>query len=44
MSALKVGQPAPEFTLPTVDGQTISLAELRQAGHHVLLVFLRHLG
>jgi peroxiredoxin Q/BCP len=35
---LAVGSPAPDFTLPATDGQTISLREF--AGHkHVVLVF-----
>lgn len=44
MPSIKVGQPAPSFTLHTVDGVPLSLAELRQSGDNVLLVFLRHLG
>ncbi len=35
---------APEFRLPTVDGAVRTLSDLRQDGHHVVLVFLRHLG
>ena len=41
---LKSGDPAPEFSLPTVDGQPVSLSDALRQGHHVLLVFLRHLG
>ncbi len=37
-----IGQPAPDFTLPSVAGTKISLAALR--GHIVLLDFIRHLG
>ena len=36
------GNTAPNFTLSSLDGQTISLADYQ--GHNVLLVFLRHLG
>lgn len=36
------GDIAPNFTLNTLDGQRISLADYR--GRNVLLVFLRHLG
>lgn len=44
MSSLKAGHTAPDFSLPTVEGRLMSLAELRQSGDNVLLVFLRHLG
>ena len=37
-----VGQRAPDFSLPDVNGTTVSLSEFR--GELVLLVFLRHLG
>jgi thioredoxin-dependent peroxiredoxin len=40
--ALKVGDRAPEFTLPDTAGERISLASLR--GRPVVLVFLRWLG
>jgi peroxiredoxin len=36
-SGLKAGTPAPEFTLPRIDGEDLSLADLR--GGRVLLVF-----
>ncbi len=36
-SGLKAGEPAPEFTLPRIDGGELSLADLR--GERVLLVF-----
>jgi peroxiredoxin Q/BCP len=42
MAAPRVGDQAPDFTLPTVDGSTLSLSELR--GRSVVLVFLRYLG
>ncbi len=41
---LREGDVAPDFSLPTADGQTISLNETLRDGHNVLLVFLRHLG
>ncbi|MFQ5613493.1 MAG: hypothetical protein ACE5H9_15320 [Anaerolineae bacterium] len=41
---LQPGDPAPDATLQTVDGQTISLADAWPDGQHILLVFLRHLG
>jgi len=41
---LKLGDIAPDFTLPTADGQPVSLSETLRGGHNVLLVFLRHLG
>lgn len=33
----KVGEPAPDFTLPADDGTTVSLGDLR--GKHVVLWF-----
>ena len=44
MPPLKVGQPAPEFSLQSADGQQTSLQQINQSGQHALLVFLRHLG
>lgn len=41
---LKLGDAAPDFTLPAVDGQAVSLSGTTSAGSRVLLVFLRHLG
>ncbi len=40
----KVGNIAPDFTLQTADGESVSLSDARRAGRNVLLVFLRHLG
>ena len=42
--SLEPGDAAPDFTLTTVDGKTLSLSEARHGKHKVLLVFLRHLG
>jgi peroxiredoxin len=36
-TALKVGDTAPDFTLPAADGAQVSLAELREAGPVVLI-------
>jgi len=41
---LQAKDAAPDFTLPTVGGQSLSLNEILRAGRKVLLVFLRHLG
>lgn len=35
-----VGERAPDFALPDIDGRVISLAETRQT-HHVVLHFVR---
>lgn len=37
MPRLEPGQPAPNFTLPTADGQTISLSDY--SGHKVIIYF-----
>jgi cytochrome oxidase Cu insertion factor (SCO1/SenC/PrrC family) len=39
---VSTGKRAPDFTLPAVDGTSVTLSALR--GRPVLLVFLRHLG
>lgn len=44
MNRIAVGQPAPDATLATLDGEFIELASLWREGRHVLLLFLRHLG
>ncbi len=36
------GHAAPPLRLPTIDGQSFDLAEIR--GRHVLVSFLRHAG
>ena len=38
------GDIAPDFTLKTAEGETVSLSYFLSSGRHVLLVFLRHLG
>lgn len=40
-TALRVGSPAPEFTLTDTTGAPVSLAELRQGHRAVLLIFYR---
>ena len=40
----KKGDRAPDFTLPSSDGQPVSLNNTLAGGHDVLLIFLRHLG
>ena len=42
MSNLKVGDPAPDFTLQDSDGQTVKLADLR--GKKVVLYFFTSSG
>jgi peroxiredoxin len=37
---VSLGHPAPDFTLPAVDGRQVSLNEFR-GEKHVVLVFLR---
>lgn len=44
MTNMKNDRRAPDFVLPDVNGQDVSLGKLLQAGQRVLLVFLRHLG
>jgi peroxiredoxin len=39
MAALKAGVPAPDFTLPLLDGSQFSLAQARQSGPVVLAFF-----
>ncbi len=41
---LRIGDIAPDFTLTTIEGDSLSLAEARQNSQAVLVVFLRHLG
>ncbi|MBK6304858.1 MAG: redoxin domain-containing protein [Gemmatimonadetes bacterium] len=36
----RVGDRAPDFALPDLDGRIVSLAEVRQ-GHHVVIHFTR---
>ena len=44
MTSLKLGTPAPDFTVQTVSGESFTLGSVRAAGQSVVLVFLRHLG
>jgi peroxiredoxin len=39
---LRVGDAAPDFALPSMDGETVALRDFR--GRWVVLVFLRWLG
>ncbi len=39
-----IGDEAPEFAIPSADDDLVSLSEILDEGHVVLLVFLRHLG
>lgn len=41
---LKQNDLAPDFSLPGMDGNILSLQENLHDGQNVLLVFLRHLG
>ncbi len=41
---VKAGDIAPGFTLSSVNGETVSLADALRAQHNILLVFGRHLG
>ena len=38
----RVGDPAPDFSLPTADGRPYTLADALAGGQHALLFFLRH--
>ena len=44
MTHLRLGEPAPDFTLTTVEGETVTLHDVLADGHSAVLVFLRHLG
>lgn len=41
---LETGDFAPDFTLPAVEGEPVTLSDTLRRRHNVLLVFLRHLG
>ena len=40
--SLRIGDPAPQFDLPTAGGGRVALGDFR--GRRVVLVFLRYLG
>ena len=42
LPVIREGEPAPNFTLPAVEGGRVSLRDFQ--GRAVLLIFLRHLG
>lgn len=44
MKVLSSDNEAPDFTLRTVEGETLGLYETLQDSSTVLLIFLRHLG
>lgn len=41
---LRIGDRLPETTFDSLDGRTVRLASVLDGAHHLLLVFLRHLG
>lgn len=40
-AALKVGDKAPEFTLPDTDGKPVALSALRERGPVILAFFIK---
>lgn len=40
-SGIKVGSPAPDFTMTGIDGKDFKLSELTKQGKHVVLIFDR---
>lgn len=44
MTHLRLGEPAPDFALTTVEGEAITLHDVLADGRSAVLVFLRHLG
>ena len=44
MARLRPGQPAPDLTVFTLDGDPMSLASTWGGGRDALLIFLRHLA
>jgi len=41
---MKVGDKAPNFTLPAINGESVTLSDSLKSGENILLIFLRHLG
>ena len=44
MRKLKVGRPAPDVTLQTINGHSAQLSDYWGNGRSTLLIFLRHLA
>ncbi len=44
MAPIKVGQVAPAVILESLQGETVSLADMWRDNHLKLLIFLRHLA
>lgn len=44
MSKLKLGNPAPDLMLTTLDGRSVALSDHWGNGRSALLIFLRHLA
>ncbi|MBT7075899.1 MAG: redoxin domain-containing protein [Anaerolineae bacterium] len=44
MPSLKLGKPAPNFTLQSVEGEEVLLKDITKSNQKILLVFIRHLG
>lgn len=44
MARLRPGQPAPDLTIYTLEGESVSLGSTWGNGRDALLIFLRHLA
>ncbi len=44
MAKIKVGKPAPDVALMTLEDEPIQLSEAWSNGRNVLIIFLRHLA